>query len=255
MPFLETREESQWIAESFAKSIKNITDQQPCHEGRMTITLTREEAQSMLYALSKGIRRNDWKPVCDAHNEMKMRLAHPEPEYRDVVIKGDLWRVEFLPDHAASVVLVRANYEAQPEPEPVRLHRGDILRCIETNELCTVWATSTTGKTLVKWKANDFGEYTAEQIGDLFWIEPKSEPEPVAWMNESDIGRTDWKVWAHGKPTATMPLYTAPPQREWQGLTDEEIMEMLNYGQYGRVPEYARNFVDAIEAKLREKNA
>jgi hypothetical protein len=39
------------------------------------------------------------------------------------------------------------------------------------------------------------------------------EPEPVAWMNESDIGRTDWKVWAHGKPTATMPLYAAPLQQ------------------------------------------
>ena len=37
--------------------------------------------------------------------------------------------------------------------------------------------------------------------------------EPVAWMNESDIGKTDWKVWAHGKPTATMPLYAAPSQR------------------------------------------
>jgi len=43
-------------------------------------------------------------------------------------------------------------------------------------------------------------------------------------------------------------------KREWQGLTDEEIMELLDYGQYGRVPEYARNFVDAIEAKLKEKN-
>lgn len=43
-------------------------------------------------------------------------------------------------------------------------------------------------------------------------------------------------------------------KREWQGLTDEEIMELLDYGQYGRVPEYARNFVDAIEAKLRSKN-
>ena len=43
-------------------------------------------------------------------------------------------------------------------------------------------------------------------------------------------------------------------RREWVGLTDEEIMEMLDYGQYGRVPEYARNFVDAIEAKLKEKN-
>jgi hypothetical protein len=43
-------------------------------------------------------------------------------------------------------------------------------------------------------------------------------------------------------------------KREWVGLTDAEIMEMLDYGQYGRVPTYARNFVDAIEAKLKEKN-
>jgi hypothetical protein len=46
----------------------------------------------------------------------------------------------------------------------------------------------------------------------------------------------------------------APPKREWVELTDEEIMEMMNYGQYGRIPEYVRNFVDAIESKLKEKN-
>ena len=63
---------------------------------------------------------------------------------------------------------------AQPEQKPVKLRRGDILRCVETDELCTVWATSTTGKTLIKWKANDFGNYTAEQIGELFWIEEKN---------------------------------------------------------------------------------
>jgi len=53
--------------------------------------------------------------------------------------------------------------------------RGDILRCIETDELCTVEATSTSGKTLVKWGANDVAEYTAEQIGELFWVEPKEK--------------------------------------------------------------------------------
>jgi hypothetical protein len=52
------------------------------------------------------------------------------------------------------------------------LHRGDVLRCIETDELCTVETTSTSGKTGVKWASNDFAEYTAEQIGELFWIEP-----------------------------------------------------------------------------------
>ena len=43
-------------------------------------------------------------------------------------------------------------------------------------------------------------------------------------------------------------------KREWVGLTDEEIIEMLNYGKYGHVPQYVRNFVDTIEAKLKEKN-
>jgi hypothetical protein len=61
------------------------------------------------------------------------------------------------------------------QPQPVKLRRGDILRCAETDELCTVWATSTTGKTMVKWSANDFGNYTAEQIGELFWLEPKND--------------------------------------------------------------------------------
>jgi hypothetical protein len=79
------------------------------------------------------------------------------------------------------------------------------------------------------------------------------EPEPVAWMNEGDMGKTDWKVWAHGKPTATIPLYTAPPQREWQGLTATEMMELLpknNDVLEKRIAEFAC----AIEAKLKEKN-
>lgn len=43
-------------------------------------------------------------------------------------------------------------------------------------------------------------------------------------------------------------LYTAPPQREWQGLTDEE--RYLNEARSAEEIEYAR----AIEAKLKEKN-
>ena len=40
----------------------------------------------------------------------------------------------------------------------------------------------------------------------------------------------------------------------WQGLTDDELREMLGYGKDGYIPDYTRNFVDAIEAKLKEKN-
>ncbi|NDH81589.1 MAG: hypothetical protein EBY68_06500 [Actinobacteria bacterium] len=44
------------------------------------------------------------------------------------------------------------------------------------------------------------------------------------------------------------------PDGEWQSLTDEEVAEILDYGEWKHVPQYARNFVDAISAKLKEKN-
>jgi hypothetical protein len=80
----------------------------------MTITLTREEAQQVLDAMEYHVAQT--RPITrtqETIETLRARLAQPEPEYRDVVIKGDLWRIEFLPDHAASVVLVRANYEAK----------------------------------------------------------------------------------------------------------------------------------------------
>ncbi len=51
------------------------------------------------------------------------------------------------------------------------------------------------------------------------------------------------------------PLYTAPPRREWQGLTDEEKSDLWCEST-GRdwVNEDTHVFADAIEAKLKEKN-
>ena len=66
------------------------------------------------------------------------------------------------------------------------------------------------------------------------------EPEPVAWMHDSHVG-------------FNVPLYTAPPKREWQGLTDEEYEAMAEKhvtNCYFDTLTYAR----AIEAKLKEKN-
>ena len=75
-------------------------------------------------------------------------------------------------------------------------------------------------------------------------IEEAEKQEPVAWMwadgtITTDPDRADgtWK-----------PLYIAP--RQWQGLTDEEkhqLNDTLNL--QGRFP-----IIDAIEAKLKEKN-
>ena len=185
----------------------------------MTITLTREEAQQVLDALysMNGTEflcqaahhgKKDWHGIGDvcpvaarymaARETLRARLSAPEPEYRDVVIKGDLWRIEFLPDHAASVVLVRANYEAQPEPEPVA------------------------------------------------WYLPSDEGFDSLFRDHRTVVACTGNKWEGWQP-----LYTAPPQREWQGLTDEEMRETLR--PFDRGSSFSEK-IRAIEAKLREKN-
>jgi hypothetical protein len=49
------------------------------------------------------------------------------------------------------------------------------------------------------------------------------------------------------------PVYTTPqPQREWVGLTDEEVKHMLEL--FVVPPHHVEMVVKAIEAKLKEKN-
>ena len=79
--------------------------------------------------------------------------------------------------------------------------------------------------------------------------EALGEPEPVAWM-DSDGNFYDWKYDA-----CSTPLYTSPPRREWQRLTDEEILEA--FGIMGAVETTKERVLKdgrAIEAKLKEKN-
>jgi len=74
------------------------------------------------------------------------------------------------------------------------------------------------------------------------------ELKPVAWWH--DMGDVvDLNVSRRGTP-----LYFAPPQREWQGLTDEEYEAMAE--------QYVTNcyfdtlkYAQGIEAKLKEKNS
>lgn len=78
--------------------------------------------------------------------------------------------------------------------------------------------------------------------GVINTLNKQPEPEPVAWMR-SDKGHIDF----HKHPDY-IPLYTAPPQRKWQGLTDEEMREI-----WDRSGWYVTLF-KAVEAKLKAKN-
>ncbi len=96
--------------------------------------------------------------------------------------------------------------------------------------------------------------------------QPQPEQEPVAWSRtsfiEDDEGRrigTDEPevVWSKEPPDeyGWSPLYTAAPhpQREWVGLTDEELSEI--WGEFGLALMPVRKAIaHEIEAKLREKN-
>lgn len=86
------------------------------------------------------------------------------------------------------------------------------------------------------------------------------EPEPVAWLfqNEEtgltecvDTQQVEWGFEKNNPRWQKIaPLYTAPLQREWQSLTDEEITETLKRFGLGERAALAH----AIEAKLKAKN-
>jgi hypothetical protein len=84
---------------------------------------------------------------------------------------------------------------------------------------------------------------------------PPAQQEPVAWvlvahehlqMTPALSWSKDYNPSIHG---GAIPLYASPPQRQWVGLTDEEI-EYLDMETSGTV----HDFVHAVEAQLKQKN-
>ena len=77
---------------------------------------------------------------------------------------------------------------------------------------------------------------------------------PIAWFDPKGI-HLEFDIedcFSLQEKEGYQPLYTAPPQREWQGLTDEEIKSTASLGIYEKpLVDFAR----AIEAKLKEKNS
>ncbi len=91
-------------------------------------------------------------------------------------------------------------------------------------------------------------------------VEPTKKPKPVAWIQSLTSAQphavTDLKycsVLQHerGEHLKYIPLYTAPPRKEWVGLTTDEIFKEgwkgRNHSDFARGAEWA-------EAKLKEKN-
>jgi hypothetical protein len=97
--------------------------------------------------------------------------------------------------------------------------------------------------------------YYSEAINALRQALETEKQESVAWRSTSPDGKLSNKFAC--KPTEgnwVEPLYTAPPKREWVGLTDEEI---ITHFQTNVDIGSLLSFVDGAryaEAKLKERN-
>lgn len=97
---------------------------------------------------------------------------------------------------------------------------------------------------------------------------PKPEEEPVAWISDSPTkGNGKQLHWTKAEAwrwsSNITPLYTAPPKREWVGLTDAEVYQAIRYQRHkysvrGQIITPADglewHFAKAIEQALKEKN-
>lgn len=122
----------------------------------------------------------------------------------------------------------------------------------------------------LKPESDDEGLYTETQVQRMIellercenemryagWTKFEYEQKPVAWIYNA--GTENRITFIDPKPIRqdVTPLYTAPPQREWQGLTGDEIWD--EWCEQAKPERDTRNFVAAfaraIEAKLKEKN-
>jgi hypothetical protein len=97
------------------------------------------------------------------------------------------------------------------------------------------------------------------------WNAALAQQEPVAWITNGGKGELWWHRSSKfdeegnliGPNPDDIPLYTAPPKKQWVGLTDEEIddcEEEVGMPQYEISSADLYAFAQAVEAKLKERN-
>ena len=84
----------------------------------------------------------------------------------------------------------------------------------------------------------------------------KREHEPYGYLwftHQMERRFTHYRPKEEQRIGEVTPIYTAPPKREWVGLTDEEIEELAKWADKHAAP-WHLEFAKAVEAKLKEKN-
>ena len=83
-------------------------------------------------------------------------------------------------------------------------------------------------------------------------------PAPIAYLCENATGHKYFRWKKPSNVYKPIPLYTAPPQRTWVGLTDEEVRDLWSWSATSEAEKTANTqqhaFARAIEVKLKEKD-
>ena len=97
-------------------------------------------------------------------------------------------------------------------------------------------------------RLNDAIKAVEDALAEPAIKESLTVAEPVAWMSDSDVGfyKEEFGMYP------CVPLYTAPPRREWVGLTKEEVDSCLE--EHGWLHDAYYPVIKDIETRLREKN-
>ena len=173
--------------------------------------------------------------------------------------------LELFEDIDVTVINVIKEALAQPEQEPVAwATREDFYRELEHRlkhireemKIKTVTMRCKDYDVALSIIYNDFGRVLVGQP----CIPPKPkepEQEPVAWMDDYNACKcsdNETRCFSD-RVFRMMQKYTAPPQREWVGLTDEEIASLHYKIKVQLMGAYkTEDIYRTIEAYLKEKN-
>ena len=237
------------------------------------ITLTREEAQQVLDALESCYDVIDWPadgetPQDDAAKVLRAKLS--APEQKD---DGYCQACEGNNCTAKTGCVALSNPSQRDKPEPtgfirtlVKVH-ADGTETWRDEPFYTAPPPQPEQIISQEWQpANPDAKlrHYSLVLRDLdktiegwceqpeFYLDGKridvTQQKPVAWRKKWE-GDEDYTYYWMCRYKDSEPLYTAPPQREFIGLTDMEIVGIASLNQSNDF-----SFARAIEAKLREKN-
>ena len=87
------------------------------------------------------------------------------------------------------------------------------------------------------------------------WNAALAQQEPVAWLDAEMSQAYTIDELPDASGTGFLPLYTAPPKKQWVGLTEEEREFLLHQAlRFYDTNAQLLSFIKTVEEKLKDKN-